>query len=192
MATFSSQDVIREVVYVESRVDTDQKGLPDLVKVSIIRPRFDGKIPAIMTASPYHQGTNDKASDKALYKMEGELEVSLPHKIELEKPQLNLVQPQGKAELVAEAEEKLTHINSSYTLNDYFLPRGFATLYVSGVGTKDSTGFMTNGDYQQIGLIKMSSIGLTTVAVPLLITRASVKSRLIGQTEKLLQRDFPI
>lgn len=154
LATFSSHDVIREVVYVESRVDTDQKGLPDLVKVSIIRPRYEGQIPAIMTASPYHQGTNDKASDKALYKMEGELEVKPAHKIELEEPQLNLVQPQGQAEVVAESEEKLTHINSSYTLNDYFLPRGFANLYVSGVGTKDSTGFMTNGDYQQIEAYK--------------------------------------
>ena len=154
LATFSSHDVIREVVYVESRVDTDQKGIPDLVKVSIIRPRFDGQIPAIMTASPYHQGTNDKASDKALYKMEGVLEVKPAHKIELEEPQLNLVQPHGQAELVAEAEEKLTHINASYTLNDYFLPRGFANLYVSGVGTKDSTGFMTNGDYQQIEAYK--------------------------------------
>ena len=154
LATFSSHDAIREVVYVESRVDTDQKGLPDLVKVSIIRPRFDGKIPAIMTASPYHQGTNDKASDKALYKMEGNLEVKPAHKIELEEPQLNLVQPQGQAELVSETEEKLTHINASYTLNDYFLPRGFANLYVSGVGTKDSTGFMTNGDYQQIEAYK--------------------------------------
>ena len=154
LATFSSHDAIREVVYVESRVDTDQKGLPDLVKVSIIRPRYDGQIPAIMTASPYHQGTNDKASDKALYKMEGNLEVKPAHKIELEEPQLNLVQPQGQAELVSETEEKLTHINASYTLNDYFLPRGFANLYVSGVGTKDSTGFMTNGDYQQIEAYK--------------------------------------
>ena len=154
LATFSSHDVIREVVYVESRVDTDQKGLPDLVKVSIIRPRYDGQIPAIMTASPYHQGTNDKASDKALYKMEGNLEVKPAHKIELEEPQLNLVQPKGQAELVSETEEKLMHINASYTLNDYFLPRGFANLYVSGVGTKDSTGFMTNGDYQQIEAYK--------------------------------------
>ena len=154
LATFSSHDVIREVVYVEASVDTDQKGLPDLVKVSIIRPRFNGQIPAIMTASPYHQGTNDKASDKALYKMEGELEVKPTHKIELEEPQLNLVQPHGQAELVSEAEEKLTHINASYSLNDYFLPRGFANLYVSGVGTKDSTGFMTNGDYQQIEAYK--------------------------------------
>ena len=154
LATFSSHDVIREVVYVESRVDTDKDGLPDLVKVSIIRPRYDEQIPAIMTASPYHQGTNDKASDKALYKMEDELEVKPAHTIELEEPKLNLVEPHGQAKVVAEAEEKLAHINSSYTLNDYFLPRGFANLYVSGVGTKDSQGLMTNGDYQQIEAYK--------------------------------------
>ena len=154
LATFSSHDVIREIVYVESRVDTDKDGLPDLVKVSIIRPRYDGQIPAVMTASPYHQGTNDKASDKALYKMEGELEVKPAHIIELEKPEVDFVEPLGQAELVSESEEKLTHINSSYTLNDYFLPRGFANLYVSGVGTKDSQGLMTNGDYQQIEAYK--------------------------------------
>ena len=48
-------------------VDTDKDGLPDLVKVSI-NPSSNmkaSKIPAVMTASPYHQGTNDKASDKA-------------------------------------------------------------------------------------------------------------------------------
>lgn len=154
LATFSSHDIIREVVYVESRVDTDKDGLPDLVKISIIRPRYDRQIPAVMTASPYHQGTNDKASDRALYKMEGELEVKPPHTIELEEPKLNLVEPHGQAEVVSEAEEKLSHINSSYTLNDYFLPRGFANLYVSGVGTKDSQGLMTNGDYQQIEAYK--------------------------------------
>ncbi|ORO51118.1 Xaa-Pro dipeptidyl-peptidase [Streptococcus oralis subsp. oralis] len=154
LATFSTHDVIREVVYVESRVDTDNDGLPDLVKVSIIRPRYDGQIPSVMTASPYHQGTNDKASDKALYKMEGVLEVKPPHTIELEEPKLNLVESHGQAEVVSEAEEKLSHINNSYTLNDYFLPRGFANLYVSGVGTKDSQGLMTNGNYQQIEAYK--------------------------------------
>ncbi len=154
LATFTSQDAIREVVYVESRVDTDKDGLPDLVKVSIIRPRYDGKIPAVMTASPYHQGTNDKASDKALYNMNVDLEVKKPHSIQLEEPQLELVEPVGSAQLVDEAEELLTHINSSYTLNDYLLPRGYANLYVSGVGTKDSQGLMTNGNYQQIEAYK--------------------------------------
>lgn len=154
LATFTSHDAIREVVYVESRVDTDKDGLPDLVKVSIIRPRYEGKIPAVMTASPYHQGTNDKASDKALYNMNVDLEVKEPHTIQLEEPQLTVVEPVGQAEEVEEAEELLTHINSSYTLNDYLLPRGYANLYVSGVGTKDSQGLMTNGDYQQIEAYK--------------------------------------
>ena len=154
LATFNCHDVIREVVYVESRVDSDQDGLPDLVKVNIIRPRYEGKIPAVMTASPYHQGTNDKASDKALYNMNVDLEVKEPHTIQVEVPQLELVDPVGSAELVDEAEETLTHINSSYTLNDYLLPRGYANLYVSGVGTKDSQGLMTNGNYQQIEAYK--------------------------------------
>lgn len=154
LATFTSHDAIREVVYLESRVDTDKDGLPDLVKVSIIRPRYEGKIPAVMTASPYHQGTNDKASDKALYNMNVDLEVKEPHTIQVEVPQLELVDPVGSAELVDEAEETLTHINSSYTLNDYLLPRGYANLYVSGVGTKDSQGLMTNGNYQQIEAYK--------------------------------------
>ena len=154
LATFNCHDVIREVVYVESLVDTDKDGLPDLVKVSIIRPRYEGKIPAVMTASPYHQGTNDKASDKALYNMNVDLEVKEPHTIQLEEPQLTVVEPVGQAEEVEEAEELLTHINSSYTLNDYLLPRGYANLYVSGVGTKDSQGLMTNGNYQQIEAYK--------------------------------------
>lgn len=154
LATFSTNNVIREVVYVETRVDSDRDGLPDLIKVSIIRPTFNGKIPAVMTASPYHQGTNDKASDKALYKMEAELEVKEPLEITLENPTLDLVEPVGEAELISDAEEKLTHINSSYTLNDYFLPRGFANIYVSGLGTKDSQGQMTNGDYRQVEAYK--------------------------------------
>ena len=154
LATFNCHDVIREVVYVESRVDSDQDGLPDLVKVNIIRPRYEGKIPAVMTASPHHQGTNDKASDKALYNMNVDLEVKEPHTIQVEEPQLELVDPVGSAQLVSEAEETLTHINSSYTLNDYLLARGFANLYVSGLGTKDSQGLMTNGDYRQIEAYK--------------------------------------
>ena len=155
LATFSSHDAIREVVYVESRVDTDQDGRPDLIKVSIIRPRYQGKIPAVMTASPYHQGTNDPASDKALHDMNVDLAKKEPHQITVQDPELKLLQldSPAPAQEVSEAEEKLGHINA-YTLNDYLLPRGFANLYVSGVGTKDSEGLMTSGDYQQIEAYK--------------------------------------
>ena len=155
LATFSSHDAIREVVYVESRVDTDVDGLPDLVKVSIIRPRYQGQIPAVMTASPYHQGTNDPASDKALHNMNVDLARKEPHHITVQDPELKLLQlnSPAPAQEVSEAEEKLGHIGT-YTLNDYLLPRGFANLYVSGVGTKDSQGLMTSGDYQQIEAYK--------------------------------------
>ena len=155
LATFSSHDAIREVVYVESRVDTDGDGLPDLVKVSIIRPRYQGQIPAVMTASPYHQGTNDPASDKALHDMNVDLVKKEPHHITVQDPELKLLQLDSTtpAQEVSEAEEKLGHIGT-YTLNDYLLPRGFANLYVSGVGTKDSQGLMTSGDYQQIEAYK--------------------------------------
>ena len=155
LATFSSHDAIREVVYVESRVDTDGDGLPDLVKVSIIRPRYQGQVPTVMTASPYHQGTNDPASDKALHNMNVDLVKKEPHHITVQDPELKLLQLDSTtpAQEVSEAEEKLGHIGT-YTLNDYLLPRGFANLYVSGVGTKDSQGLMTSGDYQQIEAYK--------------------------------------
>ena len=73
LATFDTHDVIREIVYVESGVDTDNDGQIDLVKVSIIRPKTSRKLPAMMTASPYHQGVNEPASDRLTHKMEGEL-----------------------------------------------------------------------------------------------------------------------
>ena len=155
LATFSSHDAIREVVYVESRVDTDRDGRPDLIKVSIIRPRYQGQVPAVMTASPYHQGTNDPASDKALHDMNVDLAKKEPHQITVQDSKLKLLQldSPAPAQEVSEAEEKLGHIGT-YTLNDYLLPRGFANLYVSGVGTKDSEGLMTSGDYQQIEAYK--------------------------------------
>ena len=155
LATFSSHDAIREVVYVESRVDTDRDGRPDLIKVSIIRPHYQGQIPAVMTASPYHQGTNDPASDKALHDMNVDLAKKEPHQITVQDPELKLLQLDSlaPAQEVSEAEEKLGHIGT-YTLNDYLLPHGFANLYVSGVGTKDSEGLMTSGDYQQIEAYK--------------------------------------
>ena len=153
LATFSSHDAIREVVYVESRVDTDGDGRPDLIKVSIIRPRFEGSIPAVMTASPYHQGTNDKASDKALHNMNVDLACKTPKKITVQESIIQTVEAQGQANMVETSEEKLGHIGT-YTLNDYMLPRGFANLYVSGVGTKDSEGLMTSGDYHQIEAYK--------------------------------------
>ena len=179
LATFTSHDAIREVVYVESRVDTDKDGLPDLVKVSIIRPRYEGKIPAVMTASPYHQGTNDKASDKALYNMNVDLEVKEPHTIQVEVPQLELVDPVGSAELVDEAEETLTHINSSYTLNDYLLPRGYA--FTDHTRKRQVKADWSNGKVATTGISYLGTMsnGLATTGVDgleVIIAEAGISS----------------
>ncbi|HFR3549975.1 TPA: Xaa-Pro dipeptidyl-peptidase [Streptococcus suis] len=149
LATFSTKNLIREVVYVETPVDTAGTGQTDIVKVSILRPYFDGKIPAVITNSPYHQGVNEVASDKALHKMEGELAEKPAGTIEVKQTSITKLDLDQRDLPVSPATEKLGHI-TSYSLNDYFLARGFASLHVSGVGTLGSTGYMTSGDYQQV------------------------------------------
>lgn len=61
LACFDPHEFIREVVYVETDMDTDFDGQADLVKAEIIRPQESNvkKFPAVFTASPYNQGTND-------------------------------------------------------------------------------------------------------------------------------------
>ncbi|NQL67029.1 Xaa-Pro dipeptidyl-peptidase [Streptococcus suis] len=149
LATFSTKNLIREVVYVETPVDTAGTGQTDIVKVSILRPYFDGKIPAVITNSPYHQGVNEVASDKALHKMEGELAEKPAGTIEVKQTSITKLDLDQRDLPVSPATEKLGHI-TSYSLNDYFLARGFASLHVSGIGTLGSTGYMTSGDYQQV------------------------------------------
>lgn len=149
LATFSTSHLIREVVYVETPVDTSHSGQTDIVKVSILRPQIDTAIPAIITNSPYHQGINDKASDKALHKMEGTLAIKESGTIQLDVPTITTLKPDERQLPHSPATEQLGHIQS-YSLNDYFLARGFASIHVSGVGTLGSTGMMTSGDYQQV------------------------------------------
>ncbi|HEM5974861.1 TPA: Xaa-Pro dipeptidyl-peptidase [Streptococcus suis] len=149
LATFSTKNLIREVVYVETPVDTAGTGQTDIVKLSILRPHFDGKSPAVITNSPYHQGVNEVASDKALHKMEGELAEKPAGTIEVKQASITKLDLDQRELPVSPATEKLGHI-TSYSLNDYFLARGFASLHVSGVGTLGSTGYMTSGDYQQV------------------------------------------
>lgn len=153
LATFDSSDVIREIVYVEAPVDTDKDGKLDLIKVNIIRPKTKELLPVIMTASPYHQGVNEKKSDQKLHQMEAELTVKQAGHIKVAEHDFQPLETSIPDLPVSPAQESFAHI-SSYTLNDYLLARGFANIYVSGVGTKDSDGFMTSGDYAQIESFK--------------------------------------
>ncbi|MGT2933793.1 Xaa-Pro dipeptidyl-peptidase [Streptococcus catagoni] len=153
LASFDTNDLIKEIVYVEALLDTDQDGKTDLIKVNILRPKSSKPLPTIMTASPYHQGINEVANDRKLHQMEAELLVKEPKEITVEDQKISLLEPSHKDLPVTDSEESFSYIDS-YSLNDYFLARGFANIYVSGVGTADSDGFMTSGDYLQIESFK--------------------------------------
>ncbi|MFC3931887.1 Xaa-Pro dipeptidyl-peptidase [Streptococcus dentapri] len=149
LATFDTSNLIREVVYVETDVDSDLDGQKDLIRVHILRPRAIQALPVAMTASPYHQGTNPVANDKKMHKMEKQLSYKESKHIHILDKAIS--EPSYEPTKVPEspATETFTQI-TNYTLNDYLLARGFANIYVSGLGTLASQGFMTSGDYQQV------------------------------------------
>ncbi|MEX2784222.1 Xaa-Pro dipeptidyl-peptidase [Streptococcus sp. H49] len=153
LATFDTGRLIREAVYVETPLDTDNDGQLDLVKVFIIRHATQHKLPVIMTASPYHQGVNIPANDKRLHKMEGELSVKQTGAITVQESEAAVLPVPEDSKPIGQAEETFSYTDS-YGLNDYLLARGFANIYVSGIGTAGSDGFMTSGDYRQIESFK--------------------------------------
>lgn len=154
LATFDMSTLIREIVYVETSVDTLNAGCYDLVKIQILRPSVKFQLPVVMTASPYYLGINETANDHKLHKMNAPLiekkisevltDVCLP-----ELPQYKKI----SVPIVNETTEHFVHGWTS-SLNDYLLARGFASIYVAGVGTRSSDGFQTSGDYQQIYSMK--------------------------------------
>ncbi|WP_129045325.1 Xaa-Pro dipeptidyl-peptidase [Companilactobacillus metriopterae] len=153
MPVFDPNEAIREIVYVESNQDSDLDGKLDLLKVEIIRPKTSQKVPTLYTASPYNQGTNDETGDKLMHNVN----IPLAHKeptetsyedIEYKVTDAKLPAPRkinGQTDIATQTFSR----ESSYTMNDYFLARGFAVAYSAGIGTKDSDGFRTTGDKEE-------------------------------------------
>lgn len=162
-AVFDTADLIRDVVYVEAPEDNDDDGKRDLIKAEIIRPQETEsglKVPTLFTASPYDQGTNEPQTEKITHKVD---HATLLHKkaykigyqdIEASPathPYDDSQIPVARTVLgqTKEAEETFSK-NWTYALNDYFLARGFAVVYSSGVGSKDSDGFCTTGSKAEV------------------------------------------
>ncbi|MCH5465125.1 Xaa-Pro dipeptidyl-peptidase [Levilactobacillus tujiorum] len=155
-AVFDTTRLIREVVYVESPQDTDGDGHRDLLKAEVIRPAETEnglKVPVLYTASPYNQGTNDEAGDQMMHNVNVPLEPKQPNDRTLAdvtaQPQSMAVpEPRSVMTTTKTAEETFAR-EQSYTLNDYFLARGFAVVYAAGIGTLDSDGVRTTGDPEE-------------------------------------------
>lgn len=152
LAVFDPQKLIREVVYVESSLDTDRDQQADLLKVEILRPHDTNhqlKVPAVYTASPYNQGTNDQWGEALTHNVN----LPLAHKTTT-KPVTDTTafsQPTKFQTVTGTATQATQTFNreASYTLNDYLATRGYAIIYAAGIGTKDSAGIQTCGSPEQ-------------------------------------------
>ncbi|WP_159723226.1 Xaa-Pro dipeptidyl-peptidase [Enterococcus sp. CSURQ0835] len=156
-AVFDATKIIREVVYVEADLDTDADGKRDLLKLEILRPgetETGLKVPTLFTASPYNQGVNGPAGEQLTYNVNLPLERKEPTDTQYEdiqyQPEAKDLPParsvNGQAD---QATETFARELTNYTLNDFFLVRGFAVVYGAGIGTRDSDGIQTCGSVEQ-------------------------------------------
>jgi X-Pro dipeptidyl-peptidase len=148
---YDPTQLIREVVYVEAPLDTDGDRHADLLRVEIMRPSDTNgglKVPAIFTASPYNQGTNDHWGDQLTH----HVNAKLSHKESRQSTtSFNFNTDFDYREVTGSANQAQKNFSNekSYTLNDYFAVRGYAIVYSAGIGTKDSDGFQTCGSPEQ-------------------------------------------
>lgn len=147
LPTFDTRRIIRECVWIESDLDTDGDGKRDMLEASIFRPaetESGVKVPALFTANPYFHGTNDVTA--ATHEPESTLEVK-PAKVQTTAPQVSLSSnlPKRPVQQTTTTAAVYADERGIYSLNDYFLARGFATVYSAGIGTKNSDGLRSTG-----------------------------------------------
>jgi X-Pro dipeptidyl-peptidase len=131
-------DAIQERVWIETPLDTDHNGEPDRVVADIARPAAtegaDGcTVPVVFEHSPYRK---DVWGD-----------VPYPSVLVDELPQNDLEHPDGRSEF---ASATTTHDRATPdlpgSLDNYYVPRGYAVVLGMSVGTADSDGCPTSGD----------------------------------------------
>ncbi|NUT93351.1 MAG: Xaa-Pro dipeptidyl-peptidase [Saccharothrix sp.] len=119
---------VEQRVYVESTVDSDRDGRSDRIALDIARPAGSGRYPVIFEHSPYRHGLG-----------------TVPfHPVDLDRlPQEGLVtgasskpRPRRTPDLPG-------------SLDDYYVPRGYAVVLGHSIGTGDSDGCPTSGDRQE-------------------------------------------
>lgn len=157
IASFDPTRFIREVVYVETDMDTDYDGKADLVKVEIMRPADsnDGlKVPAVFTASPYNQGTNDKWGEEITHNVNVPLTHKDPHDQSPAEPDFPMTFTKQTVNGESQTAAESFSTTPAYTINTYLSVRGYAIVYASGIGTKDSDGLQTCGSPEQTDSMK--------------------------------------
>lgn len=129
-------------------------GKADLVKVEVTRPSTsDLKIPALFTASPYNQGTNDKWGEQLTHDVNQPLTHKNPHYQAPEEPHFSTTFGTRTVHGQGTSTEHFAD-TPTYTLNSYLIPRGYASVLCAGIGTKDSDGLQTCGSPEQTAAMR--------------------------------------
>ncbi|GGG30895.1 X-Pro dipeptidyl-peptidase [Lactobacillus apis] len=144
LPVFDTSKVIREVVYVESDLDTDGDGQSDLLQATIFRPFESEKmpVPALYTASPYFGGIIDNE------KRNHNVDENLTDATEWTNPQYEpsaIVKARKPSDENTSSATEMAVGKSSYTLNEYLLARGFASVFAGAIGTRGSDGLRITG-----------------------------------------------
>ncbi|MEV1333778.1 Xaa-Pro dipeptidyl-peptidase [Micromonospora costi] len=133
---FSLADAIEERVYVQTPVDTDHDGRPDRVAIDISRPRETAtqgfKVPVIFEHSPYRKDTWG--------------DVPYPSVLVDDLPQNGATRHSGLRALDLGVQRAEAKANLPGSLDDYYVPRGYAVVLGQSIGTGDSDGCPTSGD----------------------------------------------
>jgi X-Pro dipeptidyl-peptidase len=130
-------DAIEERVWVQTSLDTDHNGEGDRIAIDIARPRatetLGCTVPVVFEQSPYRK---DVWGD-----------VPYPSVLVDELPQNDLEHPGSSSDF---ADATTTHDRATPdlpgSLDNYYVPRGYAVVLGMSVGTADSDGCPTSGD----------------------------------------------
>lgn len=143
---FDTSKVIREVVYVECDLDTDGDGHSDLLQTTIFRPSESAKmpVPALYTADPYFGGVI--ANEKRNHSVDENLTDATIWSNTQYQPtnHIKAKAPTSSNTDANPATERALN-KAPYTLNEYMLARGFASVVAGAIGTRGSDGLRITG-----------------------------------------------
>ncbi|MBR5312460.1 MAG: S-layer homology domain-containing protein [Clostridia bacterium] len=156
-------DIIRYFVYVETNYDTDDDGKLDMVKALVQVPRsaVEGnyKASVIYEARPYITGTvygaiqNNNSPGYDMSKLDSQPAPRVPSQ---EEPISTMEHAKNadSSEWYYQVPQSKDYWYEDLTWYDYYLVRGFAVVECGGIGTLDSEGFETCGDYHEVDAYK--------------------------------------
>ncbi len=150
---FDYSECLFERVFVETNVDTDKDGLPDLIAVYIRRPKETAnglKVPVIYVANPYMHLCNDD-----YYNNMHDVNKNLSYDTNVVDTYDTNIKYAKKDSFRKASKEVDSNIVEEIPLDcitdwySYFNCRGYATVFSGGLGTKYSQGYTLTGSKEE-------------------------------------------